>query len=250
MTGPGGACGTTENALLGGRLRVNQPARGYRIAIDPLFLAAAAPVGPGDTVLDVGSGVGTVALCLAARVREASILGVERDPVLVALARENAALNDLTNVRFAVAAIGRSAAVPGNAFDHVVANPPYLESGKVNPSPFLEKRTADIEEEDLSTWMDFCFSRLKPRGILTVIHRADRIDSLIALLKGKGGEIVIFPLWPKAGAPARRVIVRCRKGAKSPARLLPGLILHQSAEKFTPEAEAVLREGVALSFTD
>jgi len=238
----------TENALLGGRLQVHQPARGYRVAIDPVFLAAAVPIRPGETVLDVGSGVGTVALCLAARVPGADIVGMERDPRLVELARENAALNALDNLTFIEAAVGRGAPVPGNCFDHVVANPPYLQLGTVNLSPLLEKRAADVEEVDLEAWVDFCFSRLRPRGLLTVIHRADRVDSLISSLRRKGGEIIIFPLWPRAGAPARRVIVRCRKGAKSPARLLPGLVLHQEGDKFTPEAEAVLRGGAPLDF--
>ena len=238
----------TENSLLGGRLSLHQPARGYRVAIDPILLAAAVPVQPGETVLDVGSGVGTVSLCLAARVPDADIVGMERDEQLVTLARENAALNGLENVTFLSASVGRGAPVPGNCFDHVVANPPYLELGKVNLSPSAEKRAADVEEVDLEVWVDFCFSRLKPRGLLTLIHRADRVDTLIALLKPKGGEIAIFPLWPRAGAAARRVIIRCRKGAKSPARLLPGLVLHQDTEKFTAEADAVLREGAALDF--
>jgi FkbM family methyltransferase len=238
----------TENALLGGRLHVHQPARGYRVAIDPVLLAAAVPIQAGETALDVGTGVGTVALCLAARVPGADIVGMERNQRLVELARENAALNLLGNVTFIEAAVGRGAPVPGNCFDHVVANPPYLEHGKVNLSPSLEKRAADVEEVDLEAWVDFCFSRLRPRGVLTVIHRADRVDSLITSLKRKGGEIMIFPLWPRAGASARRVIVRCRKGAKSPAKLLPGLALHQEGDKFTPEAEAVLRHGAALDF--
>jgi len=238
----------TENALLGGRLCVHQPARGYRVAIDPVFLAAAAPVMPGETALDVGSGIGTVALCLAARVPGADIVGMERDPRLVELARENAALNGLGNVTFIEAAVGRGAPVPGNCFDHVVANPPYLEFGKVNLSPSLAKRAADVEEVDLEAWVDFCFSRLRPRGVLTVIHRADRVDSLVTFLKRKGGEIMIYPLWPRAGAAARRVILRCRKGAKSPARLLAGLVLHQDGDKFTPQADAVLRGGAALDF--
>ncbi|HEY2110716.1 MAG TPA: methyltransferase, partial [Dongiaceae bacterium] len=56
----------TEDAILGGLLRLRQPAKGLRTGIDPVFLAAAAPATKGR-VLDLGCGVGTAALCLARR---------------------------------------------------------------------------------------------------------------------------------------------------------------------------------------
>lgn len=247
---PEGAFDITENKLLGGRLTLRQPARGYRIAIDPVLLAAAVPARPGERVLDVGAGVGAVALCLAARVEGCRVTGIEQDERLVELAADNARRNGLAEVGFVCGNIGKDAPVPANTFDYVVANPPYLEMGKVNLSPVAEKRASAVEEMDLAAWINFCFSRLKPKGLLTLIHRADRIDAVISEIRNKGGETVIFPLWPRQGVAARRVILRCRKGAKSPAKLLPGLVLHGATEDFTPEADAVLRKGAALDLGD
>src|SRR2546430_5584269 len=54
------------------------------------------------------------------------------------------------------------------------------------------------------------------RSSLTFIHRADRLEALLALLAGKAGEIALYPLWPGAGKPAKRIILRARKGVASP----------------------------------
>ena len=61
------------------------------------------------------------------------------------------------------------------------------------------------------------------------------------------GGIVVFPLWPSAGRPAKRVIVRARRGSTSPLCLASGITLHAGENKFTKEAEDILRNGGALS---
>ncbi|HET6223567.1 MAG TPA: hypothetical protein VFE11_15445, partial [Dongiaceae bacterium] len=50
----------TDDAFLGGALRILQPKEGYRAGIDAVFLAAAAPARTSrkERVLDVGAGVG------------------------------------------------------------------------------------------------------------------------------------------------------------------------------------------------
>jgi tRNA1(Val) A37 N6-methylase TrmN6 len=88
---------------------------------------------------------------------------------------------------------------------------------------------------------------VRPKGTVTFIHRADRIDALLGQLAGRAGGVVIFPLWPRAGQPASRVLVQARKQIATPARLAPGLVLHEADGRFTAAAEAVLRGGEALT---
>ena len=89
----------TDDALLGGRLRFQQPARGYRVAIDPVLLAAAVPASSGARVLDVGAGTGAASLCLAARAPECQIVGLELQRELCRIGSHNVTRMDL-NRRF------------------------------------------------------------------------------------------------------------------------------------------------------
>lgn len=241
--------GVSDDTLLGGRVLLRQPVRGYRAAIDPVFLAAAVPAEAGQSVLDVGCGVGAAALCLAARVPGCRVSGIEVQAPLAALARDNAERNGLA---------GRVVVVTGNlldppprlapgSFHHVMTNPPFLAADRADLPPDAGKALANVEGgADLATWMRFCVNMLRPKGTLTVVHRADRLDELLAALRGKVGGVSVVPLWPKAGRPAKRIVLRARKGVSSPLELTAGLVLHQADGAYTPGAEAVLRDGRRL----
>jgi tRNA1(Val) A37 N6-methylase TrmN6 len=243
----------SEDRLLDGRVRLRQPVTGYRVAIDPVLLAAAVPAQAADTVLDVGCGVGAAALCLAARVGGARITGIEAQRELVRLAGDNILLNDLA---------GRVSVMLGDllrppprlepgTFAHVMANPPFLERDRATPPSDPGKAAAQLESEaDLAAWVRFALAMLRPKGSVTFIHRADRLEHLLAQLAGRAGDIAVFPLWPGTGKPARRVIVRARKGVATPSRLLPGLVLHEADGRFTAAADAVLRGGAGLALDE
>jgi tRNA1(Val) A37 N6-methylase TrmN6 len=128
-----------------------------------------------------------------------------------------------------------------------MANPPFLERGRGSPVANPAKAAATIEgDADLGGWVRFALAMVRGKGTVTFVHRADRIDALIGHLAGRAGEIAIFPLWPAWGRPAARVLVRARKHVAAPARLLPGLALHEADGRFTAAAEAVLRDGAGL----
>lgn len=238
----------TEDSLLNGRVRLLQPRDGYRAAIDPVLLAAAVAARPGERVLDLGCGVGAAALCLLARCPQLMVAGLEVQDALAGLGRRNAALNGHEG-RFAVHC-GDAAAPPAGLgdFDHVLTNPPFFEDGSGTSAANASRARAHQEGElDLAGWIKAAVKMLRPKGRLTLIHRAERLGDILAAMRGRGvGDIGILPLWPKAGRAAGRVIVSARKGVRSPLRLLPGLVLHGEGGEFTAQAEAVLRNGAAL----
>ncbi len=236
---------TTDDTLLGGRVTLRQPATGYRAAIDPVLLAAAC----GDdarTALDLGCGAGAASLALMARVPAVHVTGIEIDAELAALASANAAANGWAG-RFA-AWTGDVATFGQSGFDLVLANPPYLEAARADPSPDATKRRADVEGTlPLAGWVAAALKALKPRGTCVFVQRADRLADLLAAFGSEAGDIVVFPLWPRAGVAAKRVIVRARKGVRTPMTLAAGLVLHEGERSYTQAADAILRDGRALA---
>jgi tRNA1(Val) A37 N6-methylase TrmN6 len=243
----------SEDRLLGGRVVLRQPVQGFRSAIDPVLLAAAVPAEPGQTVLELGIGTGAAALCLARRVPGLRVTGLDQQHELVRLAAENAALNGFERqMDFMVGDLLQAPSrLEPNSFDHVMANPPYLVAGTATLPPDAARARAVGEgAADLAAWVGFARAMVRMRGSITFIHRADRLDALLAALSGRVGEIVIFPLWPGSGKPAKRVLVRARRGIETPLKLSAGLVLHEADGKFTAGAERILREGAALSLID
>lgn len=237
---------TTDDTLLGGRVRLRQPEGGLRAGHDAVLLAAAVPAKRGERVLELGCGSGAAFLCLAARIPDLTIVAVEREPSLATLARENAALNGLadrvTVIEGDVADPALRRALPRCA--HGFANPPYWEGGSAPPAAL--RRAATHEEATLADWAA-TLATVAHRGSATLVLPAARFaDGLAALGAARFGSPALLPLWPRAGVAAKRVLVSARMGGKGPARVLPGLVLHDGAGA-TAEAEAILRDGGALA---
>lgn len=252
----GGAIGTvdvgatSDDTLLGGRVHLRQPIEGYRVAIDPVLLAAAVPAATADLVLDLGCGVGAAALCLAARAPGCRIVGLERDAALARLARENAARNDLGERVSIIEGdlLAPPASVLPGSFTHVMANPPFLEAARASPSPRPGRATASVEgEATLTDWIAVALEMLLDKGVLTLIHRADRLGDILATLAGRAGGAIVYPLWPGEGKAAKRILVQAKKGSAAPMILEAGLVLHQPDGRYSAAAEAVLRRGAALA---
>jgi tRNA1(Val) A37 N6-methylase TrmN6 len=250
MTMPDDGTPVSEDALLGGRVRLRQPIDGARASIDPVFLAASVAAEPGQLVLDIGCGTGAAMLCVAAREPACRVAGIERQRDLVRIAGDNIILNGLASRASVMVGdlLNPPPRISAGAFDHVIANPPYLERARANDTPNPARAEATIEgDAALGDWIRFALTMVKPKGTITFIHRADRIDALLGQIAGRAGEVVVFPLWPGQGRPASRIIVRARKQVASPARLAVGLVLHEDDGRFSDAAEAVLRGAHALA---
>lgn len=240
----------THDAFLGGLVQVWQPRIGYRAATDPVFLAASVPARAGESVLELGCGVGVAALCLHARVPGLSITGVELQADYAALARRNAAEN---GAEMQVIEADLRALPPdlrGQSFDHVITNPPYYAAH--GPEAQDKGRDRALREDTpLGTWVDVALRRCRDGGYLSLIHLTERLPDLLAALQGRAS-VIVLPLAARRRRAARRVIVQARKGGRAPFTLLPPLVIHQGdthpgdGEFFTEEVRALMRSAGAL----
>lgn len=235
----------SKDKFLGGRVVLEQPETGFRAGLDAVMLAAAVPAVPGGEVMELGSGAGTACLCLASRVDHLRVKGIEIDPDLAALAGTNAEANGLSEwVRFVASDVFALPACLKRPFDHVFCNPPFHgEDGEAAPDPARARALQDGGK--LKDWLVTGLKRTVSGGTFTAILRADRLGEALAALPGRG--MTVFPLWPKLGVAAKRVILQVLAGSRAPLAMRPGLVLHQEDGSYTPEAEAVLRGGGRLS---
>jgi tRNA1(Val) A37 N6-methylase TrmN6 len=243
---------TTDDAL-NGRLRLIQPRHGHRFGHDAILLAAATPARPAQRVVEFGAGIGAAGLALIARVPAICLTLIDIDAELVKLAHANAQLNKVGHrVRTATLDVTASArdfsdaGIEPASFDHAMMNPPFNDPARQRRSPQAERaRAHSAAATTLTAWCKSARRLLKARGIVTLIWRADGLADVLAALSGFGG-ITVLPVYPRADAPAIRVLVRGRMGSRAPLRLLPGLALNDAHGRPTAAAEAVLRDAAAL----
>jgi tRNA1(Val) A37 N6-methylase TrmN6 len=235
----------TDDAVLGGRLRLLQPARGHRAGSDAVLLASAVPAGDGEHVLDFGAGVGTAGLAVLERVGGTCATLVEIAPDLAELARSNAERNGMAErVRVLTSDVCRLVAdgvVPPDRADHVLMNPPFHDPhGRRSPDPATARaRMAEVGLLDL--WCRSAAGVLKPGGSLTLIHRPDALDEILQATARRFGGVWLRFVHPDPARPAVRVLLAGIKGSKAPLRVLPPLMLQGGDGRFSEEAEALHR---------
>ncbi|MGR3493608.1 MAG: tRNA1(Val) (adenine(37)-N6)-methyltransferase [Shimia sp.] len=234
----------TRDAFLGGRVMAWQPARGYRAGIDAVFLAAASPARSGEKVLELGCGVGVAALCLSART-SALVTGVERQPLYADFARRNGV--DVVEADIAEL----PAVLRQRSFDHVILNPPFYYPAARLPGADKGREAAHAEDTPLATWIATARARLKTGGVMTMIHRAERLPDILSDLRA-GWAAEVLPLAPRTGRKAKFILIRARKGGRAPFTLHSTLAIHagavhgDDAPDYAPWALAVLSDAAPL----
>ena len=241
---------TSDDAFLGGRVRVYQPRSGFRSGLDAVMLAAAVPAKANERICDVGAGVGTAALCLAARVPGLHVAVIELNPQFAGLARLNFERNAVAESFECIVAdvLERPRTIARQAYHHVLTNPPFHDAARGTAAPQPDKaRATSLTGSQLGVWLRFASSLVRPKGTLTAILPPAQIPLALDAISPEGLGVEIIPLWPSIDVAAKRVILRARTNSKTPLRLLPGLTLFEPGGAPAKAAEAILRHGQALS---
>lgn len=240
---------TTLDIFLKGGLTIEQPSDGYRAGTDAVLLAAAAAAVAVPTMLEVGCGVGAALLSVAALRADPhlALTGLEKDPGAYELARTNLARNPVP---------GRLNVVQGDVlnpdpaligqFDLVFSNPPFFDDDQAIRDPAVSRQAAYILGAPLADWIKAMLVLARPKGRFLMIHRADRLPDMLAALAGRAGDIGVCPIRPRAGDPAKRVLVSAKKGSRAPLRLLAGMDMHppRGEGRFSAAYQAICDGGV------
>lgn len=235
-----------EIHILDHKVRLLQPERGFRTSMDAVLLAAACPAKGSERVLDLGCGIGSAALCLLWREPDLRMSGLDLQQAYIDLAVENCALNKRQVTLHCADMMHFRVSEPAQRFDHIICNPPFYDASAHTPSPIdaiAAARGHQDQEVTLQHWTDCALQNLQPRGSITLIHAAQKLDKIIMALGKKFGATDIIPIYTIQGEPAKRVIVRSYKDRHGPCRLLPPVTLKDVQGVDTVHARSLLRSG-------
>ena len=244
MTDPVLEC--SEDAFLGGQLRLKQLKSGHRAGHDAVLLAAATAARSGDRVADLGAGAGAAGLAVARRLAGIDLVLVEIDPALAGLAGVNADANAIhaqvivLDVEADAAAFAAAGLTP-DSVDAVLMNPPFNDPARHRVSPDTARGVAHMATATtLSKWVHAARRILKSKGVLTLIWRADGITEVLAALDHGFGSLQLLPIHGDARGPANRILVRATKGARAPALIHPALMLNDEQGVPNPYVQEIL----------
>ncbi len=242
----------TCDDFLGGKLRIWQPRVGYRAGVDPVILAASVPAKSGDTVLELGCGVGVASLCIAARVPDVHVTGVEIQADYARLARRNASENKMAFDVVTADLRDMPSDLRQKRFTHVIMNPPYFDRNAGTPATDTGRDIAFGGDTPLADWIAIGAKRVGPRGYLTIIQRIERLPEVLSALEGRLGAIVVRPIAGRAARAPELFLLQARQEGRAAFRMAPTLVMHEGdshegdRESYTVEVSAALRTGEKL----
>ena len=236
-----------HTTLMDGRVKLIQSLDGLRASMDSVLLASAVTAKVNESVLDMGCGTGSVGLCVNERLKDLnlSITGIDIQEKMILLAKDNAQANGIGgHTNYLCGDVENKTLFDAETYNHIVMNPPYYKDGERQQSPDTVREKA--YSGDLDIWFSSALYWVKHEGSLTLIHRADKLDDILNLAKGKFGAIEIWPIYSKPDEPAIRVVVKMIRNRKTPLRLHSPVVLFNSDGKPSKRSESILRDAKGL----
>jgi len=224
-------------------LYIIQKKDAFRFGMDAVLLAGFAKARPGETIVDLGTGTGIIAILLSAKTRAERIIGLEIQPGIADMARRSVEGNGLSGrVSIEVMDIREAAHhLPAGEIDVVVANPPYTKwgGGLVNP----DESRAISRHEIMCTLKDVvktAASLLRYHGEFYMVHRPDRLcDIMVEMRKNQLEPKELRIVCPRAGDPPSLLLIKGMRNGNPGMKLLSPLYIYDADGNYTIEARSI-----------
>ena len=239
----------TIDKILRGKISIIQLKKGFRYGFDAVFLAAFVNgylkkiKKKKISLVDVGSGVGTISLIIAYQNDEINITAIENNDTYLAVANENILRNNFQNkINLMQGDIFNIDNDLINRFDIVVTNPPFYDQQQKKSENELDNYAKRIINYE--SWIENSVKLLKDKGIIFLIKPTQLQEKSLKFLGTKTGSFKIFPIWPNHKKSSKRLILFAKKGGVSPTELMSGMRLFNNQGKVTKKATTYSNNGI------
>ncbi|MCF8109283.1 MAG: phosphoenolpyruvate carboxykinase (ATP) [Desulfohalobiaceae bacterium] len=218
---------------------LKQPAGGFRFALDSLLLPCFSGWGPGERIIDLGTGCGVASLGLLVLHPEAEfrITGLDISGELLDCSRQNSRRlgfeHQFTPCLLDLRSIKTSQAFAPESFDRVLCNPPYrsLSQGRQSPDP--SKNQARFETA--GTLEDFLTAGaylLKNKGQMSLVYLTESLNPLLLKLSACRLEPKRLRfVQARAASRSRIVLLQAVKNANPGLIVDPPLVLYSESKE-------------------
>lgn len=224
-----------------GRIKVRQNPDGYRFSIDTVLLTSHIQPRPGEKVLDLGTGCGIIPITLACRNPGITIVGVEIQKELAALAEENVRGNHMED-RINILCMDMKSLthdVISGPVDLIVSNPPYRKanSGRINPNNQRAVARHEIKIT-LNDIVEIARSMLRTAGRFITIYPAERMTDILTFMRNANLEPkLLCMIHSYKDTEAKLFIVEGVKGGRPGIKIVPPLVIYRDKNVYSDEVE-------------
>lgn len=236
-----------ELSWLLGDWRILQRKDGHRWSLDDFVTAwVARDVGRRmgvEALLDLGTGIGSVAFMLGWCFPDARVTGVEAQAISFDLAVRSAWLNGVEGRYHLVHHDLRTVfegALPRHAWSLVTGTPPYFDDPDQTRSSAVQKEPCRFETRGgIGDYLAAMRLALRPDGRAVICHASRHRERVLAAIDAAGFAIErAVEVVPKRGREALVDVFALAVGA-SVAPLWEALVVRDASDQWTPEFLAV-----------
>jgi len=204
--------------FLTGDYKVLQDNDGYLFSADSVLLANLAKIGVEDSVIDLGTGSGVLAILTAVKKGAKRVVGIEIDSATADMARRSVKMNKLDDKIAIITGDVKCIKdfVRAGEFDKAICNPPYFSADDGFGTEGVKATARKQGENTIDHFVKAGAYALKNGGDFFVVYKADRLVEIATALHENGLEPKhITYVYPKLSKGVDTVIISAKKGGKT-----------------------------------
>lgn len=227
------------NYLLGYKnLKIYQNSSMFNFSLDSVLLPNFVTLNArAKEILDIGCGNAPISIILTTKTK-AHITGVEIQPKVFSLAQKSVDINNLNNQ---ISLINDDINnlylnLESDSFDVIVCNPPFFKvnsDSRLNESEYKTIARHEISL-DVEKLMKISKKLLKNNGVIAIVHRPERLISIIEAMKNNNIEPKkIQFVYPKINSNSNILLIEGSKNGKEGLKVLPPIYTHEENGEYT-----------------